>query len=244
MIACANPWQSVAIDDTTRLFMTAAKSLQRKEVEKVAAALLSALRAEYAGQGDHIFYFPPALPKPTSKRGKALLAAYLRAWAASARFSRREQKGLASTRGLGAAFFDDLQTDLAIANFERAKTLVRHGREALQQDMALISKERARNGLLGEDFGRLPDHVRAAEQIEDALERRVQALKTFEGIPQARTQSEWDAFISESAEKLLAAGLGTREVAGLLTGKKPETVDRATLERFRLRVTRLQISRG
>jgi len=223
--------------------MTAAKPLQRKEVDKAMATLLAALRQEYPGQGDHIFDYPPALRQPTSKRGKVLWAAYRRAWAASTRFSRREQKGLASTRGLGVAFFDDHQTDLAITNFERARTLVRAGREALELDMALISKERAGRGLLGEDFGQLPEHVRAAEQIEEALAERVKALKTFENIPQARTRSEWDAFLSETAQKLLAAGFGTREVAGLLTGKKSEAVDRATLERFRQRVSRLGISR-
>jgi hypothetical protein len=226
------------------LFMTAAKPLQRKEVDKVAAALLGALRPEYEGQGDHIFEYPPALRQPTSKRGKVLWAAYLRAWAASARFSRREQKGLARKRGLGAAFFDDDQTDLAIASLERARWFVKNAREALQLDMARISKERARRGLPGDDFGKHPLHVQAIERLEKAIGVRAAKIQTFEDIPQARTRKEWDAFLSETAKDLLAAGFGTREVAGLLTGERPEAVDRATLERFRQRVSRLEISRG
>ena len=224
--------------------MTAAKSLQRKEVDKVTAALYKALSEECPNQEDQLLAIPLTDWRPTSKRGKVLCEAYRRAWAASARFSRREQKGLASKRGLGAAFFDDGQTDLAIANLERARTLVRNAREALQRDMTRIGKERARRGLSVDDLGRNPEHVEAMEKIEEALEVRLTELKTCQGIPQARTRSEWDEFLSETARNLLVAGFGTREVASLLTGKKPEAVDRATLERFRQRVNRLGSSRG
>jgi hypothetical protein len=224
--------------------MTAAKPLQRKEVDKVTATLRSALAQECPSYDDQLLDFPPALAEPTAKRAKVLLDAYRRAWAASARFSRREQKGLASKRGLGSAFFDDSQTDLAIARLERARAFAKNAREALELDMARISKERARRGLLGDDFGKHPAHVRAIERLEKALRERAAEIQTVEGIPQARTRREWDAFLSEAAKKLLAVGFGTREVAGLLTGEKPESVDRATLERFRQRVSRLEISRG
>jgi hypothetical protein len=223
--------------------MTAAKPLQRKEVEKVMATLRDALAQEWHAYDDQTLHYPPALAEPTTKRAKVLLEAYRRAWAAWARFSRREQKGLASKRGLGAAFFDDRQTDLAIASLERARYFVRNAREALQRDMTRISKERARSGIPGDDFGKHPAHVRAIERLEKALGGRAAKIQTFEDIPQARTRSEWDAFLSETARNLLVAGFGTREVAGLLTGEKPESVDRATLERFRQRVSRLD-SRG
>jgi hypothetical protein len=224
--------------------MTAAKPLQRKEVDKVMASLRSALAQEWPSYDDQLLDFPPALAEPTTKRAKVLLEAYKRAWAASVRFSRREQKGLASKRGLGAAFFDDRQTDLAIASLERARALVRNAREALQHDMTRISKERARRGLVGDDFGNHPVHVLAIERLEKAIGVRASKIQTFEDIPQARTRGEWDAFLSETAKNLLGAGFGTREVAGLLTGEKPEVVDRATLERFRQRVSRLENSRG
>jgi hypothetical protein len=224
--------------------MTAAKSLQRKEVDKIAAALLGALKPEYPGTDDIAFDFPPVLRRPTSKRGAALWEAYKLAWAASVRFARRQQKGRAKKRGQGAAFFDDQHTRLAISSLERARTLVRNARAALERDIAAIGGERARHGMRGDDVGEHRDHVRALEQIAKALEMRISRLKTFEGIPQARTKSEWDAFLSETARKLLDAGFGTREVAALLSGKKPEAVDRATLERFRQRVSRLEISAG
>jgi hypothetical protein len=219
--------------------MTAAKRLQRKEVEKVMAMLRAALAQEWPDCAQ-LLDFPPALAEPTEKRAKVLWEAYRHAWAAWARFSRREQKGLASKRGLGAAFFDDRQTDLAIASLERARYFVRNAREALQRDMTRISKERARRGILGEDFGKLPIHVRAIERLEKAIEQRAAEIQTVEDIPQARTRHEWDAFLSETAKKLLDVGFGKREVAGLLTGEKPESVDRATLERFRQRVSRLE----
>jgi hypothetical protein len=224
--------------------MTAAKSLKRKEVDKVTAALFKALSEECPNEEEQLRAIPLTDWRPTSKRGKALCEAYRRAWAASVRFSRREHMGLASKRGLGAAFFDDRRTDVAIASLERARTLVRNARESLQRDMTRIGKERARHGLTGDDHGRTPEHVEAIERIEEALDVRLTELKTFQGIPQARTQSEWDEFLSETARNLLVAGFATREVAGLLTGKKPEAVDRATLERFRQRVSRLGISRG
>ncbi len=105
--------------------------------------------------------------------------------------------------------------------------------------MELISKERVRQGLAGDDFGMHPTHVRAIERLERAIGLRAAKLQTIEGISQARNRQEWDTFLSETARNLLAAGLGTREVAGLLTGAKPEAVDRSTLERFRQRVNRL-----
>src|SRR6516165_3443285 len=141
--------------------MTAAKSLQRKEVEKVTAALRSALKQECPGEEKMLLDFPPGLRKPTSKRGAVLWEAYRRAWAASVRFTRREQRGLARKRGQGAAFFDDRRTDVVIASLERARTLVRNASEALQRDITRIGNERARVGLTGDDVGDYPEHVRA-----------------------------------------------------------------------------------
>lgn len=60
-----NRWQLIAIGERTRLFMTAAKALQRKEVEKVTAALRSALREESPGVDEQLFDYRPALRKPT-----------------------------------------------------------------------------------------------------------------------------------------------------------------------------------
>lgn len=224
--------------------MTAPKSLERKEVERVTAALRNALKIEWPEIEDAFLDFPPAAPKATSKRRAVVLEAYRLAWAASARFTRKTQRELAKKRGSGEAFFDDRQTETAIGSLERARTLVRNAGAAVEKDMARIRKERARVGLRGDDVGDLPEHLRGLEQLREALESRIQKLKTFQGIPQIRTRSEWDDFLSNTAKKLLAIGFATREVAAFLTGKQPEAVDRATLEKFRQRVNRLAVSKS
>lgn len=222
--------------------MTAAKSLERKEVEGVTAALRNALKDE-CPDCEALLEFPPALPKPSSKRGAALWQAYRLAWSASARFTRRTQRDLAKKRRSGEAFFDDRQTDSAIASLERARTLVRNAGAAFEEDIARIRKERTRIGLRGDDVGDLPEHVQDAEELVAHLDLLLAKLKTFHGIPQARSRGDWDAFVSGSAQRLLSAGFSTREVAGMLTGKRPESVDRATLEKFRQRVNRLAVSK-
>jgi hypothetical protein len=223
--------------------MTAAKSLQRKDVDRVAAGLLGALKAECPDYSEFLFLDPPSIPRPESKRARAIWEAYRLAWSASARFSRREQIKRAKTLAQGEAFFDDKRINQAIVSLERARTLVRNANRALLENVERIEKEAVRLGL-GTDLQDHPDHVRSTKRIGDALDSLVNKLKSFRGISQPRTQSEWDEFISSTAERLLAVGFGSREVAGLLTGRKPEKVDRATLERFRQRVRRLQISEG
>ncbi len=224
--------------------MTAAKALERKEVERVTAALRNALKAECPERHDAFLDLPPDSPKPASKRGAALWDAHRQAWATLARLTRRAELSRARKRGGGEAFFDDRQNEAAITNLERARTLVRNGCAAVQTNIDRIRKERARLGLRGDDFEDLPEHLDAMERIGETLKRRIEKLKTFRGIPQARTRDDWDEFVSRMAKQLLEAGFGTREVAGLLTGKEPDAVDRATLERFRQRVNRLAVSKG
>ena len=237
---------AVAIGDSwceTAGQMTAARSLQRKDVVRVEAALLEALKAECPDYSEYLFLHPHSIPRPESKRAKALWEAYRLAWSAGARFGRREEAKRARTRGQGEAFFDDRRVDSAIADLERARTLVRNANQALLKDIERIEKETAR---LGYDINLQdhPKHVLSTKRIGDALDLLVRKVKSFGGIPQARTQSEWDEFISSTAERLLGVGFSSREVAGLLTGRNPERVDRATLERFRQRVRRSQISEG
>ena len=223
--------------------MTAAKPLQRKDVDRVAAALLVALKAECPDYSEALFLDPPSIPRPSSARASTVWEAYRLAWSASARFTRREQTKRAKTLAQGEAFFDDKRVNLAIVSLERARTLVRNANRALLEDITRIEKEAARMGL-GTDLQDHPDHVRSTSRIGTALDSLVTKLKSFRGISQPRTQSEWEEFISSTAEKLLGVGFSSREVAGLLTGRKPERVDRATLERFRQRVRRLQVSGG
>jgi hypothetical protein len=236
----------VAIGDNwceTAVRMTAAKSLQRKDVDRVAAALLEALKAECPDHAEYVFLYPPSIPRPESRRATAVWEAYRCAWSASARVSRREQIKRAKALAQGEAFFDDRRVDAAIVSLERARTLVRNANRALLEDIKRIEKEAERLGL-GTNLQDHPDHVRSTKRIGDALDSLLSKLKSFGGISQPRTQSEWDDFISSTAERLLAVGFSSREVAGLLTGRKPERVDRATLERFRQRIRRLQISEG
>jgi len=218
--------------------MTVAKLLQRKEVERVTAALLDALKAECPEYPEMVFWDATVIPYPESKRGRALWTAYRLAWSASTRFARREQTKRAKTRAQGQAFFDDKHVNHAINSLERARTLTRNASKALGEYIDAIQKEAARLGL-GTDTQDYPAHVKTAEQIGDALDALTRNLKQFRGIPQARTRGEWDAFISATAQSLTEVGFSPREIAGLLTGKKPDAVDRATLERFRQRVRRL-----
>jgi hypothetical protein len=221
--------------------MTAARSLQRKDIARVEAALLDALKAECPHYNEHVLLHAQFVPRPESKRAIALWEAYRLAWSAGARFRRLEQAKLARARGQGEAFFDDRRIDSAIADLERARTLVRNASRTILKDNERIEKEATRLGH-GSDLEDHPEHARTAKRIGDALDLLVRKVKSFGGIPQARTQGEWDQFISSTAEKLLAVGFGSREVAGLLTGRSPDKVDRATLERFRQRVRRSQVS--
>jgi len=221
--------------------MTAAKSLQRKEVDRVAAALLEALKAECPEYPEVVFYDSPTIPKPASKRGEVVWHAYLLAWSASARFTRRVQAKRAKSRAQGEAFFDDKRINQAIVSLERARTLVAKAHQALLENVEQLQKEAKRLGLTA-DLGDHPDHLRDLTGVAVKLDGLTTKLKTFRGIPQARTSSEWDEFISVTAERLLNVGFTSREVAGLLTGRRPEKVDRATLERFRQRVRRRQVS--
>jgi hypothetical protein len=223
--------------------MTAAKSLQRKEVERVAVALLDLLKAECPDFPEYLFFDPLVSPPIESERGRVVLDAYRLAWSASARFTRRDQTKRAKARAQGEAFFDDKRINLAIVSLEHARALVRKANQALMENIAQLEKEAARHGF-GVDLADHPEHVQVTERIVGALDTVVSKLKTFKGIPQARNRGEWDTFISTTAERLLEVGFSSREVAALLTGRKPDKVDRATLERFRQRVRRLQISSG
>ena len=223
--------------------MTAPKLLQRKEVERVASALLDVLKAECPEFPDYLFSEPSVNPPIESERGQVVLQAYRLAWSASARFTRRDQAKRAKAGAQSAAFFDDKRVNLAIVSLERARTLVRNANQALMENIAQLEKEAARHGF-GVELEDHPQHVQATKRIAAELDTVVSKLKTFKGIPQARNRGEWDNFISATAEKLLEVGFSSREVAGLLTGKKPEKVDRATLEKFRQRVRRLQVSGG
>jgi len=221
--------------------MTAAKSLQRKEVERVAAALLDVLKAECPDFPEYLFFDPTVAHPIKSERGHVVLEAYRLAWSASARFTRRDQVKCAKARVQGEPFFDDKRVNFAIVSLERARTLVRNANQALMENIDQIEREAARLGL-GVNLEDHPDHVQATKRIAAALDTVVSKLKTFKGIPQARNRGEWDNFISTTAERLLDVGFSSREVAALLTGKRPEKIDRATLERFRQRVRRLQVS--
>jgi hypothetical protein len=219
--------------------MTAAKSLERKEVERVTVALRNALKAECPEYPEAFLDSPPDSQPPASKRGAALWEAHCLAWSALVRFTRKQQFNKAKKGGQGAAFFDDSQNDVAIASLERARTLVRNAAAAVQRNIDGIRKARARLGLRGEDLENLPQQLAAIEKIGGRLDGQLRELKAFRTIPQARTRSDWDEFLSRTAKNLLDVGFGTREVAGMLTGKKAGAVDRATLERFRQRVNRL-----
>jgi len=222
--------------------MTVAKSLQRKEVERVWVALERAFRAECPDVPDMFYLDPSTIPRPSSKRGVALWEAYRLAWSASARFRRRTEKKRATKRGQGAAFFDDKLVDKAIENMQRAQAAMRNATAFLEKAAERLERETVRIGFNKAFVKTERAKIEAAERIETDLELLVGEITTFNGVPQARTQGQWDRFISSSAAKLLDAGFSSREVAGLLTGLPAEEIDRPTLEKFRQRVRRHQIS--
>ncbi|HEY2406938.1 MAG TPA: hypothetical protein VGI10_13100 [Polyangiaceae bacterium] len=166
------------------------------------------------------------------------------------RFERLEQKNRAMKRGKGGPFFDDELIDRAIEALQRARVATRNAADFLADHLERGTQEAVRFGaekvLLIRPVKRALKgaHARIDEVdgIRLDLERLLDELTTFHGIPQARTRGDWDRFVSASAAKLLDAGFGSREVAGLLTGRPAEQIDRATLERFRQRVRRQEIS--
>jgi hypothetical protein len=231
--------------------MTVAKSLQRKDVEKVVAALERALSAECPmAAPPHAYNDPSTTPRPKSKRARALFEAYRLAWSALMRFKRREQKEQAKMRGRGEQFYDDQLVDRAIESLHRARAATRNAADFLAAHIEAGTQEAERLGvgnLLQQTFVKKAlkgarSRIDYVDSIQRDLEALLDVLTTFHGIPQARTRGDWDRFVSSSAAKLLDAGFGPREVAGLLTGRPAEQVDRATLERFRQRVRRLEIS--
>ena len=222
--------------------MTVAKSLQRKGVERVWLTLEEAFKAECPDISDEFYLDPSTIPRPSSKRAAALWEAYRLAWSASARFRRRTEKKRATKRGQGAVFFDDKLVDKAIENVQRAQAAMRNATALLEKATERLERETIRIGFDKAFVKTDRTKIEAAERIESDLELFVGELTTFNGVPQARTQGQWDRFISNSAARLLDAGFSSREVAGLLSGQPAEEVDRPTLEKFRQRVRRHQIS--
>ncbi|MEO8978126.1 MAG: hypothetical protein ABI548_01000 [Polyangiaceae bacterium] len=192
-----------------------------------------------------MFFDPSVIPRPKSKRGLALWEAYRRAWSAKMRFERRTQKKKAKLRGQGAPLFDDKLVDRAIENLQRAHAATRNAIEFLSAHSAKQTEAAVGIGWNKDYLSKEPPpSVGAAVRIKSAVEDLIGDLTTFAGVPQPRTRGDWDRFVSTSAAELLDAGFSSREVAGLLTGQRPERVDRATLERFRQRVRRREISAG
>jgi len=225
--------------------MTVAKPLQRKDVERVAATLERAFRAECPDIAEELFFDPSVIPRPKSKRGVALWQAYRLAWSAKMRFERRTQKKKANVRGQGAPFFDDKLVDRAIENLQRAHAATRNAIDLLTAHSAKLTEAAVGIGWNKDYLSKEPPpNLGAAQRIKSAVEELIGDLTTFKGVPQARTRGDWDRFVSASAASLLDAGFSSREVAGLLTGQAAEKVDRATLERFRQRVRRREISAG
>jgi hypothetical protein len=162
------------------------------------------------------------------------------AWSANARFERGRLAANARARGQRIAGLEDDRRDAALSSLEKALSLTQRAAELLAEDADKMDRQARR--WRGHADPSLHGDVAKTEAMARGVERLLKHLTRCKGIPQIRTQGEWDEFLSESAAALLDAGFANREVAALLTGQRSEDVDRATMERFRQRVRRIKVS--
>lgn len=183
-----------------------------------------------------------AAPGPLTRtpRGVILWKAFQTAAAARARFVRRQLVQGASRRGVDLATLDDTRRDRAMLALRDASRLVGEAAQALQEDIAAVEATNARHGGVFQMDAALLASAQEAERLEGELTSLLLRLNLFNGVPQIRTQREWDRFLSETAAEMLAGGFTAREVAAILSGTAPNKVTSETLERFRQRVRRLR----
>jgi len=229
--------------------VTAPKPTSRKAVDRVFHSLATALRPElddatlaggsWADMDDELLGATPSRPT-TTPRGIVLWNALRLAAAARARFVRREQFRRTSRRGDELATLDDTRKDRAMVRLRDAARLTGEARQALEDDIAAVQAMNKRyGGILGQDE-ETELALKEAQRLEQGLNALLERLNMFKGVPQIRTQREWDRFLSETASAMLDLGFSPREVAGILTGTAPAKVTTQTLERFRQRVRRLK----
>lgn len=212
-------------------------------MDRVFYSLAEALRPEIPG-------FPPdgtaemmaGAPGPLTRtpRGRILWKAFESAAAARARFVRRELVRGATRRGVDLATLDDKRRDRAMLALRDAGRLVGEAAHALREDIAALEAVNALHGRLFQTDEALVTSAAQAERIASELSEVLHRLNLFKGVPQIRTQREWDRFLSETASEMLDEGFSAREVAAILTGTPPTKVTNETLERFRQRVRRLR----
>jgi hypothetical protein len=221
--------------------MTAPRLVARKEVDRVYASLERAFVAECPEHAEMVRLDLTIVPPPRrNTRAFALWDALRLAWSARARFLRRDTTAHAKKRGQRMPLHDDKLRDQAIRSMERSITQAANAARLLAEDAAAMETV-ARKLRGGRVEGPREDADAAAEAVQHLVEV-LGRLRRFRGVPQVRTQREWDVFLSQSAAKFGAVGMATREVVALLTGLPENRVDRAELERFRQRVRRLKLS--
>lgn len=221
--------------------MTAARLVARKEVDRVFLSLERAFRAECPEHDELTRVDPLLVPRPRrNARALALWEAVRLACSARARFSRRETTARAKRQGQPMPLHDDKRRDLAIRSMERAIAHATNAARLLAEDADAM--EGAIKNVLGAHIEGVREDADAAADVAQHLVQVLGRLRCFRGVPQVRTQREWDVFLSQTAARFGAVGMPTREVVALLTGLPEKRVDRAELERFRQRVRRLKLS--
>lgn len=213
--------------------MTAPKTTKKKDVERVFKSIERAFVAEVPDYPENLVFNVPDIPEPRhGTRAHVVWEALRTAFAARVRYRRRDILRKTAARGEPVVSFDDKKRFAAIRNLNRAWVLTGEA-VALLQEAAAITEA---------DIKAVPKELRDEVERVAVLERQFEpllaGLNAFRGIHQIRTQREWDLFISETATKMQDVGFSSREVCGILTGSKPERIDRATMERFRQRVRR------
>lgn len=245
----ANWWQTTATCGSLQTHpVTAPKPTTKKAVDRVfyslAEALRPELRIENVGDPDKVpsaeelFAAPP--PPRLAPKGRVLWDAFQRAGAARARFTRRERFQGATRRGSDVAALDDKHKDLAMLRLRDAARLVGEAAQALRDDIQAVENMNERYGGVFPLEKEALANAAEAERLEKALNVLTERLNLFRGVPQIRTQREWDRFLSETAAAMLEVGFEPRTVAAVLTGTPEQKVTTDALERFRQRVRRLK----
>ena len=121
-----------------------------------------------------------------------------------------------------------------------AARLAGEAARALRDDIRAVENMNERYGDILPSDGETLASVVEAERLEKELGELTERLNRFDGVPQIRTQREWDRFLSETAAAMLEVGFEPRTVATVLTGTPEQKITTETLERFRQRVRRLR----
>jgi hypothetical protein len=229
--------------------MTAAKLVQRRQVERVCVSLAE-IFAKHSGKTPaSVLRTVPKIPRPPPHtKARVVWGALLVAWNTGELLDRRDQLKAAKRRGRKGSTSEESRRDQAAARLEKAAKQMRKAAALRKLDAEeALSEKRGRYGprvreARDKRAREARDEARKIEKAACVVDKLAESMTGIPGLPVIRTQAQWHRFLSRAATSLLEVGYTNREVVAMLTDQAPEDVDRATLERFRQRVRRLPIT--